>query len=629
MSASQAPLQPDAPAPPAAGRRRITLGPVELLFEAGDIRYVRAGSCEIVRRVHVTVCDPARIPVCGVMTGLRVETRGSLLHIAYHCEHQAGEIDFAWDALISGRVRGERGRIDVELSFAMSGVARSTFRTSCAGICVLHPVAEYAGRACAIRDCAGGERAERFPRMIAPEPVFTGIRGIVSMPAPGLRAELVLAGEAFETEDQRNWAEMSFKTCCRPLAAPLPYTIERGQAVRQSVTLHIAGRLPGRRIVAHRQMLRIGPALGDLPAIGLRAGSGAAAPAGPQIQRLQELHSGHLRVELRLAEGSARAALERGAEEARALGVPLELALFLPEQAADPVRELAEALRRLRPDVARWIVYRDRAPVTPPEDVSFARHCVAPFTAAVPVGGGTIGSFAELNRRRPDGAGADFLAYAIDAQVHASDDLALVENLAAQADTVAAARAFAPAAPLVISPVSLHRRPDPRVTGGDGCVAALRPDPRQESLLGAAWTAGSLKYLAEAGAASITYYETIGPYGVMEGESVFPLYHVLADAGVLAAGQVWSCRSSDPLEFDGLLVQRWARRRLIVAVFAAGPVTIDIEGAPRTGRMLRLDGTTVEDATRAPEAFRCRLESVEWPIRLAGPGVARIDFDGD
>ncbi len=64
-------------------------------------------------------------------------------------------------------------------------------------------------------------------------------------------------------------------------------------------------------------------------------------------------------------------------------------------------------------------------------------------------------------------------------------------------------------------------------------------DVRQMSLFGACWTAGSFKYLAEAGTQSITFYETTGWRGVMETEAgsplpelfrslpgtVFPMYH--------------------------------------------------------------------------------------------------------
>ncbi len=69
-------------------------------------------------------------------------------------------------------------------------------------------------------------------------------------------------------------------------------------------------------------------------------------------------------------------------------------------------------------------------------------------------------------------------------------------------------------------------------------------DVRQPSLLGGAWTTGSLKYVSEAGASSVTVYTSTGWRGVLEREEgsplpepdsalrageVFPLYHPLAD----------------------------------------------------------------------------------------------------
>ena len=47
-------------------------------------------------------------------------------------------------------------------------------------------------------------------------------------------------------------------------------------------------------------------------------------------------------------------------------------------------------------------------------------------------------------------------------------------------------------------------------------------DPRQMSLFGAAWTLGSVKYLAESQVASVTYYETGGWRGVLEIEAGSP-----------------------------------------------------------------------------------------------------------
>ena len=89
-------------------------------------------------------------------------------------------------------------------------------------------------------------------------------------------------------------------------------------------------------------------------------------------------------------------------------------------------------------------------------------------------------------------------------------------------------------------------------------------DPRQASLFTAAWTLGSIAALAEAGAASITYYETVGPRGIIPGDrplpprevfvrpgegGAFAVFHVFADALELGEkAMLVSCRSSSPAE---------------------------------------------------------------------------------
>ena len=80
-----------------------------------------------------------------------------------------------------------------------------------------------------------------------------------------------------------------------------------------------------------------------------------------------------------------------------------------------------------------------------------------------------------------------------------------MENLDAQAETVRSARAIAGDKPIAVSPITLRRRVnfhaagDPPPTPPGELPDSV--DVRQAALFGAAWTAGSVKYLSEAGAA--------------------------------------------------------------------------------------------------------------------------------
>src|SRR5262245_20370074 len=178
----------------------------------------------------------------------------------------------------------------------------------------------------------------------------------------------------------------------------------------------------------------------------------------------------------------------------------------------------------------------------------------------------------------------DGVFYALMPQMHAFSDLDIVENLEAQADTVTSARALADGKPVIVSPVTIRGRYAYRTASAkveDEVVGDELPssvDPRQTRPLGAAWTAGSLKYLAEAGVDSVTYYETTGWRGIVEtGDGppasafpsrrgqVFPLYDVLAAATRWRGADVLECASSAPLQIVGLAVGDGDGLRVLVA----------------------------------------------------------------
>ena len=118
--------------------------------------------------------------------------------------------------------------------------------------------------------------------------------------------------------------------------------------------------------------------------------------------------------------------------------------------------------------------------------------------------GGTQFYFTELNRTHPQHREWDGICYSMSPQIHAFTDIDVVENLDAQAETARERACPRGREAVVISPITLRRRGQlPR-------LPATRPpdtpgelpdsvDVRQSALLGAAWTAGSIKYLAEAG----------------------------------------------------------------------------------------------------------------------------------
>ncbi|MEO5966189.1 MAG: hypothetical protein ABIR11_12045, partial [Candidatus Limnocylindrales bacterium] len=173
-------------------------------------------------------------------------------------------------------------------------------------------------------------------------------------------------------------------------------------------------------------------------------------------------------------------------------------------------------------------------------------------------------------------------------------------------------------------------------------------DVRQLSLLGAAWTAGSLKHLAESGAASVTYYETSGWRGIVERESgspdsrfpsargaTFPLYHVFADVAAWAGGTVRGTMSSRPLSVEALAVEDARGLHLLVANLEPADGEVDLLGITGDSVLVRtLDYDHAGDAMTSPAAFRARpgdaIAVLDGRVRLRlGPyAVARVDPAG-
>ncbi len=663
---------------PLPERRLLRAGPLTVAFEAGGLRYVRLrdqlghrlddplgdepgdepgdlpsgqpSEREVLRGVYVAVRDRRWGLVPGVLTRLHLEAAEDRFEIRFDCQHCRREIQFWWHGLI----RGER---DGTLTFHMDGAARSTFLCNRIGFCVLHPLSECVGRPCRVEHADGSIERGEFPEFISPHQPFLDMRAVSHEIEPGLWTELRFEGELFEMEDQRNWSDASFKTYCPPLRLPHPFEIRDGTKVRQAVMLRLSGGeaapppvLSPVAITTRLTRLEITDRPPTpLPLIGLGMSSAGQALSAGELERLRKLHLCHLRVDVTPAHTDWRETLGRAAVEAGRLGVPLEAALFLSANAAGELEEVRRVMLE-RASIVRWLAFDARTRLSSQAVVAGARAVLGAHDPGARFGGGADADFVSLNRNPPAAALLDFVSYSIQPQAHACDNDTLVENLAAQAETVKSARRLAPGLPIVTSPVTLRRRPE--TTAPPEAEAAELPpgvDARQMSLFGAGWTLGSLKCLAEAGVHAVTYYETVGWRGVMETEqgspmpalfqsmtgSVFPLYHVLADLGEFAGGEVLPAVSSEPLRVEVLAVRRHARLRVLAANFTHRRTQVELHGLPEQLRVRPLDEeNNAMEAMIDPEHFRRRLGHEEHApggrlqLELLPYGIVRLDSAG-
>jgi len=538
--------------------RTMRAGPLELEFSGGDLRRIRLDGVEILSRIYMAVRDRNWNTVAGRIEKLVAEQSAEHFSVTYDSVHQQGEIDFRWRATITGTEAGK-------ITFAMDGRAHSTFLRNRIGFCVHHPLRECAGKPCLVETADGHKERSVFPEFVAPHQPFLNVRAMTHEAAPGVQAEVRFHGDVFETEDHRNWTDANFKTYGTPLSLPFPVEVRKDSRIQQMVELTLHGR-PVRSGQSGREdlvELRVPDSGGvKLPALGLGMASDGRPLTADQIDRLKKLRLGHVRVDLP-SHADAGPLLRRAAEEARALDVKLEVALTLPVS--------LEGLKEFAPLVARWLVYDEKEKSTGGDAAKKVRDVLGPESTIVV---GTNAYFAELNRNRPTGTNWDAACFSVNPQVHAFDDLSVMENTAAQADVVRSARRFLNGKPVVVSPVTLRPRSNPDATAA---TEAPPPDPRQKQQFCAAWTVASLKSLAEAGAASVTYFETRGAAGVLDDAAAYPVYGVFEAVGEFVGGETARCVSSDGKRVIALLLASGARRRMLLANLTDARITTRVE----------------------------------------------------
>jgi hypothetical protein len=598
----------------------LRAGPLRAIFDCGQLRWIRLGEREVLRAIYFALREPSWATVPGRLFDLTIEAEPESFRIRFVSRHRRGPVAFDWEGRIEG---GADGRI----VFTLDGSAGSTFLRNRLGFCVLHPAPVYAGHACVIETVAGERREGVFPRLVSPQQPFLGLRAIAHEVAPGVEAELRMEGETFETEDERNWSDDSFKTYGTPLALPMPVQVEEGERLRQSITLclfgeasepvreaaALGGALPQQRSVVEAVAVAVDTArLLPRPALGL-AGAGLVTLAAADAERLRGLRLDHLRADLHLDSDGWPTALERASANARRLDRPLELALFLPDEPGRALSALADRARELRPRLSSWLVFRASDRTTPDGLVAQARETLSALEPAALFAGGTDSHFVELNRRRPSPAGLDRLSFALTPQAHAFDDATLVENLATLHWLAETAHSFAPNIALSISPVSLRSRVDPRPAASrEPGEPPFTDDPRQGTPFAAAWTLGFIASAAEAGFASLSLFELVGPRGVMAEGRTFPVFDALADVTAFSGAAVCGSRSLRPDRVQALALRSGERTRLFLA---------NVTGEPHPVRLSGLAGVPRLSSLGAPDGGEC-----ETDLELAPHAIVRLDF---
>jgi D-apionolactonase len=597
----------------------LRAGPVTMVFDADNVflRYIRVGQHEVLRGINAPIRNQNWATITPKVSNLQVEQRDDSFKVTFDVACQRDEIDFRWKGTISGSDEG-----DIEFTF--DGEAHSAFKKNRIGFCVLHGPSA-AGQPWVLETADGKKSRDEFPKFISAHQPAKNLRAVTHEVAKGIRARVAFEGDIFEMEDQRNWTDASFKTYCTPLEIPYPVELVKGTKISQKISISLDGDLPtGSVLSADGAVLTIGTGESKLPLLGLQVSGEVDDLTDKQIERLKALYLDHVRVDLALSDESFVKDFRRASRQAKALGVSLQVVLGLGEEPA--FGSLIKELKELQTPVSYWLVRGGE-----PAHFELARKLLTPVSGNAKFGVTRITNFVELNRARPEDKSIQAVGFAINPQIHAFDNASIVETLPIQADAVKSTRQFAGNRPLIIGPITMAPQLLDGVDqpGGPPMGGPLPAyvDKRQVEPFTAAWTLGSVKYLADAGAQSATFFETVGWAGIMDADDVssrpkefpsrpgevFPVYELLREIGEFKGGSVRQVDTSDNLAAVGLALHKPGRMRVLVGNLTGKTQTVTLRGL--SGKPIDVQVLGVKTIQATPELS----------IHLPPYGIARID----
>jgi hypothetical protein len=478
--------------------------------------------------------------------------------------------DLAWHVLFRISPKGIEARSTVRSSRG--------FLTNRTGLVVLHGLSACRGQEVVVTHADGRSTHSVFPVQISPHQPFMSMAALAHRTARGTAVLIAFEGEVFETEDQRNWTDASYKTYSRPLALPFPYRIGAGETAEQSVRVafEAGGAASARveteaRIEKTASLPRLEAALPVSRLVPDEAVSAAfkglslhatALEIDPDERGWVDKLTGHLaaapgniRVNCRLGGHTDPATVLSAIDKALSGRKPLGISLW------DAAQEAVDFARKLWPDT--------------------------------PIGGGTGAFFTELNRGSLPSR-IDYATWTTNPTVHASDDDTLGESIEPLADILATAHAKAPGLDLVVGPLTLAMRFNPNATSPEARRAETPPDQRQHTVMAASWLLGTIAGFIDAAVKDLIVFEVAGPKGLIQPDGLLsPSGHLVSRLAPLAGCKAETVTWAHEPRARGLLVHTPQGRVLALTQARAVPASLVLpEGPWGAPERLHLTGFT-------------------------------------
>jgi hypothetical protein len=483
--------------------KRLQFGLFSAFFDKDSIRYIQYNGIEIIRNIYAAVRDENWNTIPSTISQVLCEENENSFSIRLDLNYKMKDIHFQANITFEGSSNNE-------LSCIFEGKAINSFYKNRIGFCVLHPIKECAGKELILNE----KDLNKFPEFVSPHQPFLNVKSMQWQPNELIQAKLIFDGDIFETEDQRNWTDTSFKTYCTPLSKPFPTKIKANEYVKQTITL----KLTAPNITKKSETEKI-PSFDidksfkiNIP-IGLGMSTERDSLSDFQIDTLKKLSINHLKQDVYLFQPNWESALNNAIVHAKLLGWKLECVLHFGEKPHAESLLFFQFMEKQKVKLHSILLLQYRKTGLSAEIQKKLIESFKLFFEGTPIGIGTDSNFAELNRANIDLTGVDFISFSINPQVHAFDDLTLIENIEAQADVVKTAIEKWKK-PVHIHAITLKRRFN-AVANKFKKKELPETDIRQPTEFCANWTIASIETLQKSGASSLTFFETVGKRGIM------------------------------------------------------------------------------------------------------------------
>jgi hypothetical protein len=554
--------------------KKLNAGPFTLEYSEGSLWNITNGSEEVIRRIYLVFQDInwTSRPFIIKDEEWKIAEDSFSAKLQLQGTHDAK--NFTVQMEISGNKSGE-------ILYAFTGSTAEPFMRNRLGLCLLHPVDQLAGRACDLLRPDGSIESSKFPLEISPDQPFLNLAGISHSLDSGQKANVEFAGEIFETEDHRNWSDASYKTYCTPISLPFPAKVEPGDLLKQSIKVSLSGN--GKSSANDYQkdstIISVSDKPIPLPEVGLNIQSGSENLNLSEYLGFETLGINHLRLNLNVS-NSNESDIAQALVIVKKLEIDLDVALTAesPEQ----VKDFMDSLGQLKKEIRTIFIFSSKDKTTP---VEFIKAGQESGTGDVEIAGGTDLYFTELNRNPESAKYVEGVNFSINPQVHSFDDRTLIQNTATQKTIGINAARIASGKKLSIGPITLRPRYNPNATEPEKDVSNTplpsSVDARQRSWFAEAWTAMSLRSIAESSAVyKVTYFETLGWRGIKELSSgskdpinfqslpgeTFPVWKFFAS--LKGFTHILATNSSNPETVDCLLLKSGAALKAVLVNFS-------------------------------------------------------------